>query len=352
LEITEELRRAIDRAVTRSLRAALDERGLLLAPEVAIAAAAEIDERGGVLLRRTLAHCYGDGRQLDQGVRVEFGDSQVAARIGPALTFGSVTAGVLAPRAPAEGRLLCGVFNLGIGLVDGLCDGAPQLGLPFLDTLEGVDVAGAARTGWPRGRLLAGLPTSLADDPTVAFAARVIEVFFDLLHTAHPGPDDAELRHQVGARLAEALAAEGRSVGRIGSGADPERLIEASRLTSVLPFRIIEQLATEAASPIPTSAGSSLGEAMWRIDDLVDLVEDARAGALNALLLGAPGDPAGGLERILEAGVIPVTAAEAARHLAAGLTWADAGSATDRRLFLALVQRYAGIGSDDLGLGP
>lgn len=257
MEIPEELHTAIDLTVTRSLRTELDARGLLLGPEASAAAAEEIVERGAVLLRRALAHCYGDGREMRQTLHVEFGDAQAASRIGPALTFGWVSAGVLGPRersaaAPATSRdLLCALFNLGIGLVDGLCDGAPQVGLPFLEALGGMDVAEAARARGPAGRLRSALSTRLTDDPTVAFAARVIEAFFVLLHDAYPDPGGAELRGRVGARLGEALEAESRSVRPVGSPTDAERLLEASRRTSVLPFEIIEQLATGATTPLP-----------------------------------------------------------------------------------------------------
>jgi len=54
----------------------------------------------------------------------------------------------------------------------------------------------------------------------------------------------------------------------------------------VLPFEIIETLATGAT----TAAGTDLGEAMWRIDDLVDLGRDASSGALNWIVELQAGD--------------------------------------------------------------
>ena len=131
-----------------------------------------------------------------------------------------------------------------------------------------------------------------------------------------------------------------------------EQLIECSRLTSVLPFQIIETLAGGADAPPSRRAGTLLGEAMWRIDDLVDLCDDARSGALNGVLLAATPDAgvrsgrdlSAALERLLASTDIACAAAEAAERLLAGLQRCGGDAADDHgRLFLYFVQRYAGI---------
>ena len=134
-----------------------------------------------------------------------------------------------------------------------------------------------------------------------AFTVEIIEVFFETLHAVYPGEAWLHLRAASAAQLDAALEAE-RAVGRRGGGpTDRERLIECSRLTSVLPFEIIETLAAGGRAHDRPSAGTLLGEAMWRIDDLVDLCQDARSGALNSVLLTATEARRGvaALERLL-----------------------------------------------------
>ena len=89
---------------------------------------------------------------------------------------------------------------------------------------------------------------------------------------------------------------------------------------------------------------------MWKIDDLVDLVEDAATGSLNAVLLPTVEQRSvdsrrGGLATVLTSGIIPRTAAQAVQALEAGVSSAPGmgtdGGACDA--FLLFVQRYAGI---------
>jgi hypothetical protein len=107
----------------------------------------------------------------------------------------------------------------------------------------------------------------------------------------------------------------------------------------VLPFQIIESLAEAEYGHADSTAGTRLGEAMWRIDDLVDLCQDARNGSLNSILLAAGGhDGVAALERLLKTTDIARAAGQAADDLQAGLKRAD-----DPTPFLYFVQRYAGI---------
>ena len=106
-------------------------------------------------------------------------------------------------------------------------------------------------------------------------------------------------------------------------------------------------MATSTSEP---TAGTLLGEAMWQIDDLVDLCQDARRGSLNGFLLavatgsGRPGDRdlLAALERLLNSTDIACAAAGAADKLLAGLQHAGdehQGTAS----FLHFIQRYAGV---------
>lgn len=368
--IPEQLRQVVDDLVSRSLWTELDARALLLTRTASASATTEAAQSGAALFRRVIAHCYEDNLQRDGVTDIEFDDDQAATRIEFALAFGSVTANLLTPpRQTDRGRparpidLLCAVFNLGIGLVDGLCDGTPNLGLALLHVIQALDLSGAARERRPGHRLQSVLPTSLAADPTVAFTARIIEAFFDLLHSSYPDVEDRTLRHHMGALLQDALEAESQSVSRLVELVARDQLIECSRRTSVLPFQIIEHLATGDQALSSPTAGTLLGEAMWRIDDLVNLIEDASLGALNAVLLAVTEEPppllaldgAAALERVLGSDSIPLAAAQAAQYLEAGLKAAPGGTAAseDRRLFLSFVQRYAGVApSRELRLGP
>ncbi|MGW6788544.1 hypothetical protein [Streptomyces chartreusis] len=290
-------------------------------------------------------------------MEVEFDDEQTAMRIELGLAFGSVTASLLAPSrqiSPGQAAAIevsCASFNLGAGLIDGLCDGTPALGLELLRILQALDWAGATRDPWQVGRLRSILPTPLSTDPTADFTARIIETFLETLHVGYPGDEGARVRDRVGALSVEALEAERRSVQRSSEFAARDQMIACSRQTSVMPFQVIEQLATGAPAIASPTAGMLLGEAMWRIDDLVDLAQDAGDGALNSVLLDATSKPwsasahdgVAALEEVITSDVIALTAVEAAERLEAGLAAASDGKADSKagRLFLAFVHRYA-----------
>ncbi len=357
MKISDALRVEVEDSVRQELANRLAARGLLLPAATADSALTNAAGDGALLLHRLVAHLYsywaGGGSALD----MKFDGGQDTARVSLALAFGAVSARVLgsAERAghyahgPVE--LLCAAFNLGIGLIDGLCDTAPQAGLQLLDTARAIGMPDAARNGLQRGQLRDRLPADLAADPTVAFTARVVEAFFDLLHVAHPGAARADIRDRVGEMLAAALEAEYQSVTWSTTPASRGHLIELSRRTSVLPFQVLEHLVTGTHEPPAPTAGTLLGEAMWRIDDLVDLTQDARLDALNGLLV-ANRDPSAAvpsLEQVLASGAITTTAEQAAQYLDAGLAAADRGvEPTGRRAFLAFVQRYAGISLEDV----
>ncbi len=130
----------------------------------------------------------------------------------------------------------------------------------------------------------------------------------------------------------------------------PQRRVECSRATSVMPFEIIETITTAGRVLATPSPATLLGEAMWRIDDLVDLADDARSGALNALVLNAfqrrgghDGYDVADLQAVLDCSGIASAAAEAADRLTDGLRVAGIVTGDDRHAFLQFVQRYAGI---------
>lgn len=352
MDIPQELRTAIVGLVQDSLRAKLDARGLLLTEASVSTATAETERSGKALLRDLLNQLYPAARPGAATSTIEFGTPEVAQRIERALSFGAVTSRLLARGGEPDVSLdlLCGTFNLGVGLVDGICDSSPVVGRRLLQHIQTADVLAAARGQQTEGGVLAGLPAPLASDPTVAFAGRVIDGFFEQLHSRHPDGQNDQMRRTVGSLMARALKAESQSICGTPAAADTVQLVESSRGTSVLPFQIIEHLSTAGAELPPKTAGTLVGEAMWKIDDLVDLVEDAATGSLNAVLLPTARQRSvdsrrGGLATVLTSGIIPRTAAQAVQSLEAGVSAASGmgtvGGARDA--FLLFVQRYAGI---------
>jgi hypothetical protein len=334
---------AVSREVARQLEAELGARGLLLDTRRLAEAEAEAAARGGQLLIRVIELCYPASRRSGRALTLDVGGDENMLRLGAALAFGAATARVLVPDREPEGELICALFNLGIGLVDALCDEDPELGVAFLELVHDRDQRDAAQEPRQSGWLRDGLPQRLADDPTASFTALVVEAFFELLHATYPGAARLDLRRGVGEQLEAALEAERRTVaGRTGE-LTREQSIESSRLTSVLPFQIIETLAAGDRTRAEPSAATRLGEAMWRIDDLVDLTQDAQRGTLNGVLLAAgTAEPLAALERLLTSTDIARAAGEAAESLSAGVT--QAGAAGDRATsFLYFIQRYAGI---------
>jgi hypothetical protein len=354
--IAKHIERAIEASVAHHLKEELERRDLLLSARRMAWAAGEAARLGERLLSRALPQCYPALRDGTDSVSIEFDGAERAARVHAALAFGAQTAMVLrgAPeraRSNGAGEVLCALFNLGIGLVDGLCDEFPQLGMRLLELLSGRDLIVAAERLPGRGWLVSRMGPPLASDPGAAFAIDVIEGFFQSLHEVYPGDCSLARRSLVGARLASALEAERQSVERSHRRAPRRELIECSRRTSVLPFQIIELLAGAERAREP-SVAVLLGEAMWRIDDLVDLGQDASRGALNGVLLAAAealdpdeeADLGALLERLAYSSEIPRAAECAADGLLVGL---QAGG-PDRpkpadEIFLYFIQRYAGI---------
>jgi hypothetical protein len=348
LKIPGALEDEIDVAVTRHLETELGARGLLLSSADLAIAESTTAALGRRLMARLLQQCYPEADDLT----VEFERTGDIARIGAALAFGAVTSRVLAradgrARRPLSTEYVCGVFNLAIGLIDGICDGDVDTGTQLLANIFDADLYAAATRRRDHGWLHTSLPNFLATDDAVAFTVSVTEAFYDNLHDLYA--DQPEVRRIVGEQLADALKAESDSVQDPFAVLSPERRVECSRTTSVLPFNIIETITTAGRAVAVPSRATVLGEAIWRIDDLVDIVDDARSGALNAVLLDAGrrrghhgGYDMADLSAVLASSGIESAAAEAADRLQAGLGM-GAIAPDDRFAYLGFVQRYAGI---------
>lgn len=351
-----ELERALDDKVSALLVSELDRCQLRLDADSTSRAASETARDGARLLAQALERCYPMLRA--GGCEVSFGSHDTSRRIKMALAFGGLCARLLRPtlRGATNDRreLLCALFNLGIGLVDGLCDHGGGAGLLLLETIARQNLLAVAEHPRARGWLRAAVPVQLADHAEIGFAAEVIEAFYALLHELYPGAVDLDWRHSIGQLLLQALQAEAQSVGACTPSGARLAPMECSRLTSVLPFEIIDALALGPAKAIsaPTAA-SALGNAMWRIDDLVDLTEDARNVSLNGVWLAAlDGQPEGHSTVALERGIAAARLARAAHqavedlsmglHLATGGVPAPSGLPEVRGL-LYFVQTCAGL---------
>jgi hypothetical protein len=343
------LRGAVDDLVGRCLRRELQARDLLLSAAEVSSATRDAASLGTALFRELAAVTYDRGEMVAGRTSIEFGEGGTQPRVMLSLAFGATTARLLG--APPQLDLLCATFNLGIGLVDGLCDNDRSMGLELLDVLRAADLSGGCRQRRPRGWLTVELPRHLAANHAVAFTVRVIEVFFDLLHVGFPGGRCTAVRDRAGALVTDALEAESLSIVRPHHAATPKELIDASRRTSILPFVIMEHLARGGGARAAPSLAGSLGKAVWLIDDLVDLTRDVRADALNAVVVAATAseapdvtpDPRRVLERVLMSGILAPVAAQAAEYLDHGLRAAEPTDPYHGVLFVSFVQAYAGI---------
>jgi hypothetical protein len=348
--VMDDLERVIRESVIRCLSIEFGERGLLLTANQITTAQADA-ARDGARLWTLVAHGRGpvtisDGTTLGFEVLREAN----ASRLDASLAFGAAVAALLTPDPPVRAAVetLCAIFNLGAGVVDGVCDRDPAAGVRLLEVAQAA-IADAVSTRCHSDWLQARIPRELSNDLLIGFAAAVVEALVDAVHAAYP--QDGVARRRVGRALEAALEVEYRSIGWSTMNAPLAQLTDWSRMTSVLPFQIINLIV--GGEPIEEpSAATLLGEAAWLIDDLVDLLQDARTGALNAVLLapvgraGLPNWPASRPE-ILEALVgsddLADAAARAAECLASGLQLAGTGRQQSARSFIHFLQRYAGI---------
>jgi hypothetical protein len=337
---------AIEQAVADRLATELGARGLLLTADRFAEAETQAARDGKRLLTPVIHRCYPLSEYDTQVLTLEFDSEREASRVGSALAFGAATAGLLMSPLQPKGRacsigLLSAIFNLGIGLLDGVCDEDADTGLRLLKLIGLGNVAETARQPRPRGWLRVQLPAELESDPSVSFAADIVETFFATLHATYPGDSWSHFRGRVGDQLAAALEAERSSLVSSFANASRAQLTQYSYATSVLPFEIVGTL---TQGDHARSAARFLGEAMWRIDDLVDLCDDARTGALNAVLLAATGTGRGALERLLASDHIARAAARAGDSLLRGVEIADGHVGTGSPdVFLQFIARYAGI---------
>ena len=162
---------AIEQAVTDRLATELRDRGLLLTADRFEDAGTRAATDGTRLLTSVIHRCYPLSEYDTQVLTLQFDSEREAFRVRSALAFGAATAGLLMSPLQPERRtesvgLLSAIFNLGIGLIDGVCDEDADTGLELLNLIDLGNVADAARQPRPRGWLRVQLPAELEADPT------------------------------------------------------------------------------------------------------------------------------------------------------------------------------------------
>jgi hypothetical protein len=210
-------------------------------------------------------------------------DRALVARV---YAFGAVMGRACAALLGAEGPRLrervdwCGRFNLGISLLDHLCDEAGLAdrvaALPALARLGG---GGAVRA-----------PSSPAEAGLDALAAGVLDEVARELGPAslarNRGGLWGAMRRMLRAELVLARTP-------VAADADLAVIAGALRTASAVPFRVMaEWVAREgpggaAARADARRLGDALGGAFWIVDDAADLWRDADARSWNVFLLDA-----------------------------------------------------------------
>jgi hypothetical protein len=208
--------------------------------------------------------------------------------------FGYVMGVVFASLLDSPGRRRevaadwCGRFNLGISLLDWLCDEAAVAPAEIADLPA---LARLRQRSSSRARIdhpAAGFLNSLADD-----------LLIELTRDAGP-PRAGEPRSALWPSLRRLMRAE-LTAAEPGffEPANPRAALPALRLKSVEPFRIMAERTSLAGDPcsaatceIARRAGRAVGECVWLADDADDLWRDLDTGSGNRFIAeAAAADP-------------------------------------------------------------
>lgn len=186
---------------------------------------------------------------------------------------------------------LCSIFNLGISVFDLIYDHSPDLFEQFSqvfneDKLLQLQIESQA---------FQQVKAEIAELPAIELRIllSLIVGFFAKLQTLKP-PDLKKSRwNKLSMLLLEAYRAELDSTSLAATEAE---ILAISQAKSTLPFAVLYQIAllaterrdrsTAKQNSNPTDAISeSIATHFWLIDDLVDVVADIQAGALNSILI-------------------------------------------------------------------
>lgn len=205
-------------------------------------------------------------------------------RMPVALAFG-YTLGSELMLLPNDGRgqgrsLLCSFFNLGISVFDLVCDSDDELVAELGRAFDGASLTQLSADPKTATDVLRRRASGTAS-MEIRFLLALIAIFFEeARQTDTVSPQLSLLLDQAYRAEMDSLAAQQATL---------EERETAARLSSQLPFAIMAEIATIGSNDengeLITQLAGEFGGAFAVADDLIDLVPDMRAGALNTLLL-------------------------------------------------------------------
>jgi hypothetical protein len=110
------------------------------------------------------------------------------------------------------------MFNLGIGLVDSLCDEDAATGEALLALVQGQDLAAASEAHRGRGWLRAEVPPALAEDPGGGISRSRSSRLLRDLHDSYPDDEWLTLRRTCRSSSGAARSCGARRLERETSG--------------------------------------------------------------------------------------------------------------------------------------
>jgi len=224
-----------------------------------------------------------------------------------------------------EAGNLCAIFNLGISLFDLIYDNFPamarELSQWFIER-QSISPLPTARSP------LADSSSTGSQTTEVRLLTTLINWFFDQLESAANISRNTDVYQRVTRHLFEAYHAEMNSAP--ASQGSASTAVRISQAKSTLPFIIITELSSlfvvqprSGVAPLVRSLTRHLAANFWLTDDLVDIIDDARAGALNSIVCRAKSDlnrdqhdkdKKGLLRQLLEKDYIQKSAVRIAHH--------------------------------------
>lgn len=254
--------------------------------------------------------------------------------------MGTVFADLLGvdPTRSADAVSWCGRFNLGISLVDYVCDESGRAhvltGLPPFDGLGAITGPMAEDMGRGSRAAVATRPAPRATGqprPEETVASDLAQGLLDEL-SRFSGRWPA-WREVLSDMYRSELAA---TVQRVGPGADVDAARAALRSAAAGPFAVMAARVALAAPDVDVAAarrvGMAVGSVVWAVDDARDLWDDLARRVWNLYLLHLAGDA----PSLLEAPASPFRDAAIARHLRACAVAEHESGAAVRELCAAM----------------
>lgn len=259
------------------------------------------------------------------GSRATFGEAnrRVAARVPAVLALGHELGAclhMLSSGDEATARRIgerCALLNLGISIVDVICDNLPDIASRLGELLDENRLRALGKEDIAAAQLrydAAGL-----EQRELRLLLTIVAAFFSF-----ELKDDRSSAEEDGlvSLLVRAYRAEMRSVS-------PATLmcgeaLAVAREKATLPFVVIGEIARDPASPagqrLPMDRlVEDIAVTFWLTDDVVDLASDVRSGALNALLVDPDVGRSEALAELLDGGLLDDAAGQVGARLSDAL---------------------------------